>query len=352
MRRSENSFDFIRFCAASAVLFSHHYALSGFSEPLVPGYGEDFGKLGVEVFFCLSGFLICSSLQKTKDWSMFISARVLRIFPNLTFALAMTSIVTFVWYGNYANLWLHAKYVIKNILMFVYGVSYTIPGIFTDARNPVLNGPLWSLPSELWLYALLFCLFIIGGRRIGALIVAGAFVFSVIWGLTPVIGDFTIRPLPLDGFQFSRLGSFFFCGAVLAFFWSYLESQALKLGVAALLLIVPVCHLLPANTIFHSLILAGAVIGLGTSKAMAWFSKAGDASYGMYIFAWPCSQFSLLLIAPFWLSMVVAFLTTTAIGYTTWHTFEKQAIEHRRLFAAFIRKKVFSVKQVQLEADS
>ncbi len=65
--------------------------------------------------------------------------------------------------------------------------------------------------------------------------------------------------------------------------------------------------------------MAAAVIGLGSSHAMAWFAKGGDASYGMYVYAWPVQQFALLLIGSFWLSMLVAFVVTTAIGYATWH---------------------------------
>src|SRR5207342_2493625 len=98
-------------------------------EPPVPGYGEDFGKLGVEVFFCLSGFLICLSLQKSTDWAQFVSARFLRIFPNLAFVLVTTSLVTLVWYHNYENLWLHVKYILSNLLMSVKGVTWVIPGI-------------------------------------------------------------------------------------------------------------------------------------------------------------------------------------------------------------------------------
>ena len=57
---------------------------------------------------------------------------------------------------------------------------------------------------------------------------------------------------------------------------------------------------------------------------MAWFSKGGDASYGMYVFAWPVQQFVLLLVAPFWLSLLVAFLVTAALGYATWHAYERR----------------------------
>jgi len=338
--RAGNSYDFVRFCAASAVLFSHHFALTGRQEPPVPGYGEDFGKLAVEVFFCLSGFLICRSLQKSTDWAQFLSARVLRIFPNLTFALVTSSTVTLLWYGNYVNLWPHAKYIISNLLMFLKGVMYDIPGVFTDARDPAVDGPLWSLPSELWLYALLFLIFIFGGRRSSIYILLSAFFLSIVWGAAPVIGNFEMGPLPLDSFQFSRLGSFFLSGAALAVCWSYIQNHALVVGATALLAIIFIRNLLPIDTIFDSLALASVVIGLGSTKAMAWFSKGGDASYGMYIFAWPVQQFSLLLIGSFWLSMLVAFLTTTALGYATWHTFERRAMSYRSQLAGRLRKMV------------
>jgi peptidoglycan/LPS O-acetylase OafA/YrhL len=70
---------------------------------------------------------------------------------------------------------------------------------------------------------------------------------------------------------------------------------------------------------------------------MAWFAKGGDASYGIYIFAWPLQQFSLLLIDSFWLSMLAAFAATTALGYATWHLFEKRAMSSRKSFAESIR---------------
>ena len=195
------------------------------------------------MFFCLSGFLICQSLRKNKNWALFFSARFLRIFPNLTFALVITSAITLLWYQNYPHIWLHVKYVIQNILMFIWGVNFTIPGVFDDAYSPIINAPLWTLPSELWLYLSLFLLFILAGRRSSIAIVLCAFYLSIIWGAEPIIGDnpsgtvlvakiiehplsfnsllsgamLTIRAiihfLPLgNGFFFARLGSFFMAG--------------------------------------------------------------------------------------------------------------------------------------------
>lgn len=335
--RACNSYDFVRFCAASAVLFSHHFALSRLPEPPVPAYGEDFGKLAVEVFFCLSGFLICRSLQKSTNWAQFVAARFLRIFPNLAFSLTLTSVATLIWYGNYSHLWKHAKFVIGNLLMFFRGVTYIIPGVFEDTNGgSAINGPLWSLPYEVWLYVLLFLFCSLGGREARAFIVIGAVSLSILWGVTSTIGGFPIASF--DGFQFARLGSYFLSGAVLAVCWPYIKKRAVVMGAISVLALIVLQKIEPIGTIVHSLALATIVIGLGSSSAMAWFSRGGDASYGMYIFAWPIQQFSLLLINSFWLSMLVAYLATTAMGYVTWHSFEKRAMSSRKCAGERLQK--------------
>ena len=332
--RGENSYDFVRFCAASFVLFSHHFDLAGLPEPQVPGLGEDFGELGVEIFFCLSGFLIFRSLQKNPDWAHFLSARILRIFPNLAFVLVVVSAVTLLWYGNYANLWPHAEYVIDNLLMFVKGVTLAIPGIFNDTVRTAVNEPLWTLPYELWCYALLFLLFVAGRGR-SLIVIGGAIAVSIAWTATstgnePEVGRF-------NAFDFFRLASYFFSGAALAVFWPALKKHAAAIGAAGLIGVVLVRSLAPVDTILVSLALAAAVIGLGHAKAMAWFSKGGDASYGMYVFAWPVQQFCQLLIGSLWLSLLAAFVITVAIGYGTWHGFEKRAMSYRGRLADWLR---------------
>lgn len=329
----------------------------------MPLYGKDFGKLAVQIFFCLSGFLICQSLRRNRDWGMFFSARLLRIFPNLLVALILTSAVTLIWYSNYSYLWLHVGYVVHNSLMFFYGVQFRIPGVFSDANGMVVNGSLWSLPTELWLYVSLFLLFSLGRRRSDILIILCAVYLSVVWGAVHIVGfrssvgnlsdQIVAHPyseagllmglmvplkiiahfLPLGVHQFSRLGSFFMSGAVLAIFWSYIEKYAIILGLAAVVVLPFVRHAIPSDAIVQAMALAMAVIGLGSSKAMAWFSKGGDASYGMYIFAWPIQQFSLLWFGAFWVSMIAAFLVTVGIGYATWHIFEKRAMSYRHRFA-------------------
>jgi peptidoglycan/LPS O-acetylase OafA/YrhL len=177
---------------------------------------------------------------------------------------------------------------------------------------------------------------VLGGRRSGTGIVLATLVLGIAWSATPLLGELEIGPL--SSLDFFKLGSFFLSGAALAVFWPYIARHAVAVGAAGLIGILVVRNLvLPIDTILHSLAVAAATIGLGNSKAMAWFSKGGDASYGMYVFAWPVQQFSLLLIEPFWLSMLAAFVTTTALGYGTWHSFEKRAMSYSNRFARILQ---------------
>lgn len=330
---TQNSYDFVRFCAASAVLFSHHFDLAGLAEPQVPLLGMDLGQLGVSVFFCLSGFLIAQSLEKSSDPARFFAARLLRIFPNLTFVLVATSAAALLAYGNVAHLWQHIAYVLHNIAMFIAGVVFTIPGALDDATRASLNDPLWTLPYELWCYVLLFVIFIPRGRWTRIAILMLAVVLSLLRA-TSFDGQ-TIGPLEID--DFVNLASYFFAGAALSLVWRIADRTALLIGAAGFIGLLLIRADIAAP---QPIALAACIIGFGRSRAMAWFARGGDASYGMYVFAWPVQQLSLRLIGSFWLSLALAFVLTVAIGYATWHGFERRALAQREGLAEFIRSAI------------
>ena len=335
--RTDNSFDFVRFCAASAVLFSHHFDLTGRPEPQVPGLGQDFGELGVAVFFCLSGFLIHRSLETSTDWARFVAARVLRIYPNLAAVLIVTSAATLAWYANAAEWRAHVAYVVENLAMFVGGVRETIPGVFGEAVRPAVNEPLWSLPYELWLYAVLYALVALGGRHRRAAVMVAALAFGLAWTAGGELDGFDFDIGPLESTDLARLGACFLSGSVLASVWGTIGRHAVAIGVAGLAATFAVHALAPVDGLLDALALAAAVVGLGSARPMAWFARGGDASYGMYVFAWPVQQATLMATSAFWPSMLLAFGISTAIGYGTWHLFERRAMTYSDRLAARLR---------------
>lgn len=87
-----NAFDFLRIFAASAVLYSHSYALYGLPEPY-PLPGQTYGSLAVALFFSISGFLVCQSWMNDPSFSRFFIRRALRIFPGLLVVVILTALV-------------------------------------------------------------------------------------------------------------------------------------------------------------------------------------------------------------------------------------------------------------------
>jgi hypothetical protein len=86
----DNNLNLLRMVAASSVLFSHSYALTGhmLEEPLVVASGQrtDAATIGVVVFFAISGFLIAQSLARSRSLYAYAVARGLRIVPGLAWA--------------------------------------------------------------------------------------------------------------------------------------------------------------------------------------------------------------------------------------------------------------------------
>jgi peptidoglycan/LPS O-acetylase OafA/YrhL len=333
MTRESNSYDFVRFVAASMVLYSHHFALVGLAEPLVPGTGEKFGAIAVYIFFSLSGFLIYRSLEKNTDWWRFVSARFLRVMPNLTVALVLTSLVTLLWFGNFENTAGHVKYVIRNLFMILVGPAFDVKGVFESLTIKAINGPLWSLRYELHLYFILFLIMAFAGRYRGWVLALSLPLLMYHWA-TETQYHYV---LGVDLYEYSRLGQIFLTGSLLGYLWKYWQNYAVPLGFVGVGLCLLLEAVVPFNSFLNAIALGLAVIGLGSSSVMSWFAKGGDGSYGMYIYAWPIQQFSILLIPAFWPSMIVAFLATAAVGYTTWHLFEKRCMAQVSRMAAWLR---------------
>ncbi len=78
----KNNFDFLRILATLAVLYSHHFALTGQIEPNFFGISS-LGGAAVIVFFVISGYLTTGSWFNDPNVLRFSLKRFLRIWPGL-----------------------------------------------------------------------------------------------------------------------------------------------------------------------------------------------------------------------------------------------------------------------------
>ena len=152
--RHKNLFDLLRLVAATMVLWSHAYALTG--NPSPGWFGNALGTLGVKIFFIISGLMITRSwLDDPRLWA-FTMRRVLRIMPGLILvvvvcAFVMGPLVTTLPVGEYFRSY-GTRFYLWNILLFPI---YNLPGVFAGNIYPIaVNGSLWSLPAEVCMYIL------------------------------------------------------------------------------------------------------------------------------------------------------------------------------------------------------
>ena len=330
----QNSFDFVRFCAAVGVLIGHQFIITGTGPPWGIS-NQSVAEIPLAVFFALSGFLIYQSLERSNDFASFLAARLVRIGPTLLGAVVLASACTLIYFNNYAHLIDHLKYVYRNVFFVFRMLSDYIPGVFEGNPTPRINAPLWTLAYEAWLYFLLYLVFLFPSRMRVLMIVLLLAVFNFCW-LAFGVNEAPIPFTPLFPMRLGRLGCFFFSGALVAAYWHLARDRASLTGCAGLAALCIGEALMP-NTAITALALASAVIGLGSSPVLSSFSKGGDASYGIYVFAWPIQQIYQTIFPGFWAGLAFSLLTTIALGYMTWNLYEKRCLARKEQLAKTMR---------------
>ena len=157
------------------MVIDHAFIISGHQHALsYIGFQIGLGRLGVAVFFVLSGALITASFLNSRSWSDFVWRRFLRIYPAYLVCLLLTALVigpAFVALADgfssgtlrsyFSERPTPVRYVFSNLLLmqFQYGIGTLFEG-HTEAFS--VNGSLWTIPWEAGCYILVFMLGILG----------------------------------------------------------------------------------------------------------------------------------------------------------------------------------------------
>lgn len=305
----KNSFDLLRLVAALMVVVAHTAPLQG-RAPASVGFIEDFGALGVAIFFVISGYLVAGSWERSRGVLDYLAKRLLRIWPALAVALLLTAFVMGPMVTNDPGYWRAPQtylHVLKNLAL--YPVDYRLPGVFTDNPESAVNGSLWTLRLEFTCYLGLMALGMVRlltPRVTGVLAVLAAGAFLTIQTLAP---DWGGELLLRWGYLGSRVAFLFLAGA-----WLHLiggRAPNWMVIVGALLLATPAWAVgLPA-----------VVIALGRLRGP---QLPADISYGMYIYAFPIQQ---VLMQFGLLSAPAAIAATLPFAIASWFMVEKPALK-------------------------
>ena len=326
-----NNFNLIRLLAALAVIYAHAPAITGHGppEPFSEFMGKYTGAMAIDVFFLLSGFLVTASALSGQGLRYFAASRVLRIYPALVLCIVLSVLVLGPLMTVSDAYWSREtwNYFWKNAT--AEQAMYHLPGVFAGHHDSAVNGSLWSLPLEVRLYVGLFALAAIGLlRRRGW--------FNLVGVAALAAGYFTeFDQGPVWPYKYHIHSSLMFLVGSLA----WVNRDSIPVSWRILLPFVAVALLTrhtPAFDVVYEVMLPYAVFTAAFAPGLEGFNRAGDYSYGMYLYGWPAQQMALSAMqgassnaVNTLLGWAIAFLLAMA----SWHLVEKPALALKRRFA-------------------
>ena len=339
----ENNYLLLRFMAALLVIYGHSYAvtkLPGQMDLLQRVLHFTFaGGIGVDIFFVISGFLVTASYLNRGNWAEFMKARCLRIFPGLAVCLLATAFILgpivstlgpFAYLSD-SDLYL---FLIKNITLV--DLHFRLPGVFEHLPLDGVNGSLWTLPVECFLYLVLSefgAVGLLSKRRwyLPAVVITCA-VLAVLYTQVPFFESKQ---------RYLRLFMMFAAGSVVRCYYDRIPLSTWLLAAGA----VPVVLLYDTPMFPHafSVWLVYAVFWLAYVPNLHWFNRMGDYSYGLYIYAFPIEQ-TLRQYFPAILPLqlfAAASVLTLGCAMLSWHFVEHPALRLKNVsLRTLVRRRV------------
>jgi peptidoglycan/LPS O-acetylase OafA/YrhL len=327
-----NNLTFIRLVAALAVIYGHTSAIvAGSAADWVArttGYAF-LGGVAVDLFFLISGFLVTGSILNG-GIKNYVLSRVLRIYPALWVNLILVvfvlgSIVTSLSvteYLTHKGVWTYFKG-----LAFTYQGGFFLPGVFTQNHNQAVNGSIWSVLIEVWLYIVVLGFYILGIMRSRTFFNIVFFVLIVV-----VWNDKSIMPASFSNETTLHVCLLFYIGSFL-----YVNRCSVPTSPYFLLIALFLAGITLGTEKFvygYILLLVTFFCAVSFLKQFSWMDKLGDYSYGVYLYGWPAQQLVAWTFPNFsgtqncLMASIIALLC--AVG--SWHLIEKRALLLKEFF--------------------
>jgi|GEM_PF-1939521 Predicted acyltransferases len=173
-RRSEEIESLTGLRGVAALMVVLYHANESFIKAAGTGAMMFHGRLFVDLFYVLSGFVMCHVYVTSKEisWPKFFVARFARIWP-LHIATALFAALGLFALGGPSSPELNFGQFIRELTL-----TQAMPFIW---RDTIWNSPSWSISVEFWCYFLVFPFAYIGAKRLSTttIVVMGFSIFLV-----------------------------------------------------------------------------------------------------------------------------------------------------------------------------
>lgn len=198
-KKRDYDIDFLRFIAAISVLL-FHYTFRGFQADNMTSVSfheisflTQYGYLGVNLFFLISGYVILMSAYNQR-LKTFLISRFTRLYPTFWLAVVVTTVSVFI---------LSSFNQLPTIDQFVLNLTM-VPTLFGENN---IDGVYWTLLIELKFYLLIALLLVFKQIK-------HVKYYALIWVLWSIYYFYTSFPYRLHDFLFPSFSSYFIAGAM------------------------------------------------------------------------------------------------------------------------------------------
>jgi peptidoglycan/LPS O-acetylase OafA/YrhL len=291
------------------------------------------------MFFCLSGFLVAGSAERTRSVKVFLTFRILRIVPAL---LTEVTLSVFIIGSLFTTLALSSYFASPEVWRYfsnILGVvQFHLPGVFeSNPASGVVNINLWTLRPEFYCYLLMTILMLSRVLYFPRLFLG--LMIAMIVGLMVILPyyDWGLRPNGGGPVKWYLLVICFLLGCL---GWVFRDKVFLTTGnlIVALALNIVACQM-PQLILLYCLTLAYITIYIGCQRISIWgLENKGDYSYGIYLYGFPIEQVVVALLPveshSWYMVLLLAFPATLVFSILSWHFVEKPFLRLKRLVLA------------------
>lgn len=328
----KNSLNFLRLILALMVIFGHAF-------PLVKNQYFELNQIAgfaVNMFFCISGFLITASAQRGNPLN-YLWRRFLRIFPGYWVSMIIVAFI----FAPLASLMGHSEkpwefslalgYMWQNFDL--YNLQFDVGGGPSDIPYAqVWNGSIWTLWYECVAYLVIMpFVFLPLVRKFQRFTVTLAFFFSIGVYALVVLAEVNTAMY----FHLARMIPMFLAGALL-YVWGDKIKAISSLSIICIVVALLLQLFAPGWMIqLSQIIFAYGILGVA-SRLKIYTGYKHDLSYGVYIYAFPIQQLMMIFgTATLGIlgNFILVSILSMGVAYLSWNLVEKPSLRLKNLFS-------------------
>jgi len=284
-----NNFDFLRIVFVLTIVISHFVELF-LIESFQPYMVYVNGRLALDGFFIISGFLIAKSYENSTSIKNYISRRLRRLLPAyITVIFLSVFLLFFISSKSATDYFLNGqfwRYLFANLTFQNY-FEPCLPGVFESQNICAVNGALWTIKIEEAFYLSLPIFYWLFKKKYMSfnLLIAITYVSSIVYFNYFMAQDnYRIAKQLPGAFAFFAVGILFYRNFDFLFKWKH------HIIIPSLLLFILEQYVV-GTQILKPIAYGFMVFYLAYNiKFLNNFGKYGDFTYGIYIYHFPVIQ--------------------------------------------------------------